>query len=215
MSLTAGTIIDQARGRSQTFDLTRHPNKVVLQFLSAKVRELHGKVAKIDPEAIRTEVTADLPLSDHEAGIALGTTRFVAEVVAFDANESEFPITLLPATHRLDEATSTASAWQIGDRLYLTSPAALWTNVVRISVALVGVPDSLTSLASVVALSDAAEMALVEACAAFMARRSDVALKLDVRGIVAYAQECEKTYLEDVANRLTGQVFQTRDVYRP
>lgn len=215
MTLTAATIIEQARGRSPVFDPTRHPNKVVLQFLSAKVRELHGRVTKIDPEAVRSDVSAALPLADHAAGIDLGTTRHVVEVVAFDTRGSEYPVSIIPATHRLDDAITPACCWQIGSRLYLTSPASLWQRMVRVVAAVVGVPGTLTGVADTIALPDAAELALVEACAAFMARRAPADAKLDVRGMIAYATDCEAAFLEDVANRLTGQVIQTRDVYRP
>jgi hypothetical protein len=212
MPLTASTIIDQARGRDARFDVSRIPNKVALQFLSAKVRELHGKVARIDPEQVRSDISTPLPLADHEAGIDLGTTRYVSEVVGFDANGAEYPITLIPATHRLDATVSMQSAWQIGSRLYLTSPAANWQRIVTIVAAIVGVPATLTGLNDAVALPDAAELALVELLSAFFAKR--VGLK-NYRDYVADAESAEQRFLEDVANRITGQVLQTRDVYRP
>lgn len=218
MTLVASDIIDQARGRSAAFDVSRHPNKVVLQFLSAKVRELQGKVTKIDPESVRSDITTALPLANHAAGIALGEQRMVVEVVALDSAGTEYPVTLLPATHRLDEATPIAAAWQLGQRLYLTSPASLWTRMVSLAIAVVPTSSTIAALATAIPLPDAAELALVEACAAFMAKRHPVDPKtpaVNVSLLVSEAKEAESHFLIDVANKLTGQVILTRDVYRP
>ncbi len=217
MTLTAAGIIDQARGRHAAFDPTRHPNKVVLQYLSAYVRELHGKVAKRDPEALRSNVDQVLPLAVHENGIALADNRLVVEVVAQDARGYQYPVDLIPAQQRLDRGVRSASAWQIGNVLYLTSPATLWTRMVKVGIALVSVPVPLATLAATIPLPDTAELALVEKCAAYMARRHRQSKDepLDVTLALAAAAEAEAEFLADITNRLTAQVFRTRDVYDP
>lgn len=215
MTLLAGGIIDQARGRHAAFDATRHPNKVVLQFLSAYVRELHGRVTKLNPEALRTNTDTALPLAVHADGIALGDERMVVEVVAKDADDNEFPVDLIPATHRLDRGIRAASAWQIGSTLYLTSPASLWQRMAVIGIASVPIPVTLAALTSAIALPDTAEKALVEQAALFMAKRSDTDTKIDRAAFAAEAEKSETLFLDDISNRMTAQVFRTRDVYDP
>ena len=215
MTLLAGTIIDAARSRHPAFDHSRHPNKVVLTYLSALVRELHGKVTKIDPDALRVEQAENLPLADHEAGITLDTNRHVIEVVAFDADEAEYPVEVIPATHRLDRSIKAASCWQIGSTLHLTSPASLWERMTRLGIALVPTPTALSALTGAtgtVALPDTAELVLTEKCAAFMAKRADLP---SVVGFLADATAAEDAFLADIANRHTGTVVRTRDVYDP
>lgn len=220
MPLTAASVIDQARGVHRVFDVTRHPNKVVLQFLSRYAKELHGRVAAIDPEVSREITTATLPLADHAAGIALPENRLVVEVYGVDGNQLEAPIDLIPATHRNDRGVRWASAWQIGSTLFLMSPASGWQRLASIKVGLVATPSSLTSLASEIALPEAAENVLVEQTAAFMARRHAMendpkAPKLALSEFMQTAKDAEAAYLKDVTNRLSGQVVRTRDVYDP
>lgn len=220
MSLTAGSIIDQARGVHRVFDLTRHPNKVVLQFLSRYAKELHGRIAAVDPDAVREDVVTNLPLADHAAGIALPENRMVVEATGVDARNTQYPIDVIPATHRNDRGIRWASAWQIGAVLYLMSPATAWSRITSIAVAIVPTPDSVTTLGSALALPDAAENVLVEQTAAFMARRHAMeadpkAPRLDLSVFMGSAKDAEAAYLKDVVNRLSGQLVRTRDVYDP
>lgn len=221
MPHVAGEVIDEARGRHSAFDLSRHPNKVVLQYLSGYVRELHGKTAKIDPDVLREEVLTNLPLAVHDDGILLPENRLVVEAVVADANARTAPITIIPASHRFDRRTLSNSAWQVGNRLYLSSPATLWTNYAMVGLALVLTPPKLTTLTGAtgtVELPDSAHLALVEATAAFMARRLPLDAKAplaDARQFQAIATAAEEAYLSDILNNLSGKTFLTRDVYRP
>lgn len=218
MTLLAGTIIANARERHPSFDQTRTSNKVALNFLSAYARELQGKITTIDPEAIRLNQTTALPLAVHANGIALPANRHVVEVVALDSAGKEYPVNLIPATHRLDRTTKAASAWQIGATLYLTSPASLWARMANIAVAYVPIPTPLTTLTGAtgtLAVPDTAELCLTERVAAFMAKRAPAEAKVDVAGFLRDAIEAEGSFLTDIANRLTGQMIQTRDVYDP
>lgn len=218
MTLLAGQIIDSARGHHPAFDPTRHPNKVLLQYLSACARELHGKVTRLDPEALRTEQTQAMPLAVHEDGIALTANRHVVEVVGFDAEGNEHPVELIPATHRLDRGIRAASCWQIGATLYLTSPATLWERITSLGIAYVPIPATLSTLTGAtgtLAVPDTAENCLINKVAAFMAKRTPKSEGVDTAQFAADATASEEAFLADIANRLTGQVIRTRDVYDP
>jgi hypothetical protein len=212
-------VIDEARGRHAAFDLTRHPSKVVLQYLSGYVRELQSKVARIDPDVLRTDIApVALPLAVHANGIPLPENHMVVEAIAFNSAQQGFPIDIIPAAHRNDLRVRPASAWQVGNVLFLTSPATLWTRITSIAVATVATATALVTGLETITLPDAARLALVEKCAAFMARRLPVDPKAplaDARMFQSVADTAEESYLADVANNLTGKMFLTRDVYRP
>lgn len=217
----AGEVIDEARGRHAAFDRSRHPNKVVLQYLSGYVRELHGKIARIDPDAVRSEQVTALPLLVHDDGITLPENRLVVEAVVADSASRTYPLTIIPASHRFDRRTLAQSVWQIGNVLYLSSPSTLWTNYAAIGVALVATPATLTALTGAegtIDLPDTARHALVEAVAAYMARRLPLDPKhplVDPRQFQAISTAAEESFLADVLNNLSGKTFLTRDVYRP
>lgn len=217
--LTSGSIIDQARGRHAGFDISRHPNKVVLQFLSAFTKQLHGRIAKIDDEALRLDATFPLPLANFAAGIPLPMNRNVVEVLAVEpTNGRRFPLNIVPMRARHDRNVSIGACWIEGSTLFLSFPEQNWQNMSAIVVGYIPVPVPLANLNDVLAVPDTAELACVESCAAFMAKR----MPIDPKGGTAQyevfktdAAEAERAFLEDIINRQTGQTFQTRDVYNP
>lgn len=218
--MTAGEVIESARDRHPAFARNRNPDAVVLRYVSDYARALHGKVAAIDEAALVTDgVTTPLPLDDHDAGIPLLPNRYVAGVAARLRSTPDhactLPVTLVPWANRLDHTNPSASAWVHGSVLSLRPPATRWRLVAEVIVSLVPVPVTLTSLADPLPLPDTASLALVEQTAFFMARRghTNPALPgIDIAVFAAAASSAEAAYLADVANRLTVEPIQTRDV---
>jgi len=222
MAILTGTVLDKARDRHASFDEKRVPVRMARRFLSDYVRALHGKITAIDPEALRVQLLTNLPLANHDAGIALPANRYIASVMAIDPATSNpqqnYPIALLNAQTKDAWNAPVAAAWQIGDTLFLRSPASLWTGLGSIGIAYVPLPVELATAADVLPVPDAAELACVENLALFMARRGSMdssAPPIDVGVFAQIAAAAEQTYLDDVINRLTGQVFLTRDVWPP
>lgn len=219
MTLVAGVVLDKARDRHASFDRKAFPDRMLRRYLSDYVRQLHGKVNAIDPEALRINYDVALPLVDHEAGIPLpANARLVDEVVAADKSDPTklTPIDLIPAKSRNDRNAPFAAAWQIGSTLYLRSPASAWSAIGTIGIAYVPLPTELADANAVLALPDAAELACVEAVAKFMAGRGSLntaAPPIDIAKFEREAARAEESYLDDAANRGAGQVFLTRDVY--
>lgn len=221
MATLAGTVIDKARDRHAAFDRKRVPDRMARRFLSDYVRQLHGKIAAIDPEALRVDLEQALPLVDHDAGIALPANRYVASVVAWDpatANPRQsYPVVLINAEQADARNSPWRAAWTVGSTLFLRGPASAWTNLDSVAIAYIPIPVELTTLdgaTGTLPLPDTAELACVEQLAFFMARRGAMepnAPPIDVRMFADVAQATEAAFLVDIANRLTGQVFFTRD----
>ncbi len=223
MAFTAGQVIDKARDRHAAFDRKRVPDRMARRFLSDYARQLAGRVEALDPDALRVEMVTNLPLADFDAGIALPAgVRYIADIVAKEpdtvANPRTFPVTLINAAQKNAPNGPLAAAWQIGNTLYLRSPASNWQYMGSIAVAYVPTPVELADLNAVIGLPDAGELACVERVAEFMARRGSMdssAPPVDLTTFASAADRAEAAYIADVANRLTGQTWFTQDVYRP
>lgn len=211
MTLLAGSVIDAARDRHVSFQPKHQPSGPMLRFLSRYVRELHGKIARLDEDILRVEEVVVLPLADHTAGIVLPANRTIVEIAAVPVDGSDpVIIDLIPAATRNDRNAPFAAAWQVGDRLYLRSPATAWNRMTAVGIWTVPIPVPLVNAASELPVPDTAENAVVEALAAFMASRVP---GLDVGQFKAIAAEAERVFLDDVQNRLGGRTFRTRDVW--
>lgn len=218
MSFTTGDVIDQARSRHSSFHDKRHPDKVGLQFLSTYVRTLSGKIAKIDADALRTEVSQGLPLGTFANGITLPANTVVINVAAVRSDGTEFDVDVVPEVQRNDLQIPTASCWQIGSTLFLRPPAQNWQGLASIRIGVNPVTALFTTLKNVVPLPDASMVACIEAVAAFFGRRGgfDAGMeKPDATALSAWASSCEGDYLGEVADRLTGVTFRTRETYTP
>lgn len=220
MTLVAGNVIDAARDAHTSFYAQKHPNKMALRFLSRFVKGLHGKVAAIDEDQLRVDITTPLPLADFNAGIALpANTRAVTGAVVSYPEPTTFapvPLDIIQSDERNALNTPAGAAWQVNGRLYLAGTAARWSRFNQIAIALVLLPDTLATLQDVLALPDAAEAACVEAVALFFARRefneSDGDAKLNLSTFVASADKAERDYLDDVKSNVAGRTFYTLDV---
>lgn len=219
--LTVGGVIDAARDRHSAFDRRRTPDGVLLRHLSAYVKHLHGRIAAVDPDVLHAEQVTALPLADHAAGITLPANRTVAAVAVGDKStpQRSFDIDLIPAKSKNDFNAPVYAAWQLGNKLYLRSPASLWTQGKDIAIAYVAIPVSFTKLEDdITTLPDTAEMALIESIALLLARRghADPALPdIDVKEQIRIAADAEESFVKDIANRKVGRRFRTRDVWRP
>lgn len=221
MPLLAGNVIDAARDRHAAFGPQRHPNKAALRFLSAYVKQLHGKVLAINPDALRVDVTASLPLTTFDDGIALpANTQAIVEVVGrypAATARSPYPITLIDASARNALNAPRGAAWRVGDTLYLRSPDTLWRDFDAIVFAVVTLPGSLAALDDTLAVPDAAEMACIEQVAAFFAGRvaQEEETRIALDRFDQKAAEAEGHYLATVTAALTGTTFFTQDVWHP
>lgn len=214
-------VIERARDRHPAFDRNRNPDAVALRYLSDYVRELHGKVAKIDETALVTEHLVAMPLANHDAGIVLPANRYVAGLAATLVGHTAesprvVPAALIPWAHRFDRNTPTAAGWLYMGRLFLRSPASHWRTVTQLGVGLVLTPVALVTLDDVLPLPDEASQASVERVALLLARRghTDPSLPaIDITAFAAAADTAEAVYLADVANGVEANHFQTRDVW--
>lgn len=218
--LTAGGVINAARDRHAAFDRRRTPDGVLLRHLSAYTKQLHGRISSIDPDILRVEQSTAFPLADHEAGITLPDNRFVAAVSIADNSTpaNNYPIELIPAITRNDLNAPVLAAWQIGSKIYLRSPASLWTRASSIAISYIAIPVPLTKLSDTLAVPDTAELACIESVALLLARRghNDPNLpRIVVREFADVFTDAEDQFLKDIANRLGGRRFRTRDIYRP
>lgn len=215
---TVDDVVDQARSRHSSFHDKRHTNKVALQFLSTYVRTLSGKIAKIDPDVLRSEVSQALPLATFANGITLPESRLVVNVAGVRTDGTEFDIDIVPEVQRNDLQIPTASCWQIGMVLFLRPAESNWAGLASLRIGVIATPVEFTALEDEVPLPDAAMTACIEATAAFMGRRGGTDLGMDApdaASLNAWAESCQADYLDDVANRLTGVTFRTRETYTP
>lgn len=217
MALLVGDVIDSARDDHVAFDRERCPQGMCIRILSEYAIELHGKIMEIDEDVLRTEFSTNLPLAVFAAGIPLPANRTVVSIAALatGVNARSFPVELVPAEQRFDSNTPAAAAWQIGDVIYLRGDAQQWLNVASIAIATVPIPVPLTKSADALFLPDTTKRALARNLALALALRghSDASLPaIDAAAFASRAADAEKSYLDEVRNRLTGRAFHTRDV---
>lgn len=213
MPLIVREIISAARDLHPSFDEQQTPNASALRYLSRYAGELHGKIAAIDRDILREDVTLAVP-DPFEDGIELPANRQVIEL----ATDGGAPIAVIAALTRNDFNAPRPAAWQVGNRLYLSGNAAGWRDVTTISIAHVPAAVRLTQLTDTLEIPDAAENAVVSNLALFMAMRGNVrpnATPIPVGDFGANARQAEQTYLDDVVLGLSGRTFVIRDVWRP
>lgn len=213
MSLVARDVIDAARDRHAAFDRARVPDKGALRYLSAKVRELHGRITQIDDSTLVETDETLLPLANFDDGIDLLDNRTIASVAAMPkgTDMALVDVELLPYELRNDWRAPRVSAYIRGNVLYLAGDASRWSLATSIVVSYVATPEELTTLRDEIPLPDAAELCLTEAVALYMAGRVP---GMDPTAFVARAESSESRYLADVANRLAGVTYFVRDVMR-
>jgi len=221
MALLASRIIEGARDRHPAFDPRRTPDPSALRFLSSYRKELAGKVAAIDDMALVVTQAVSMPLGTFDDGITLTANRYVAGVTALDnkATPETHDIEVIPWAHRFDRNQPVNAAWEYGGKLFLRSPDTLWRDITELTISYVAsMTTDLATLADDVGLPAEAERACTEAVAQFMAKRghADPALPpIDKSEFAREADKAEGSYLADVANRITGRRFRTRDVWHP
>lgn len=217
MTLLAGSVIDAVRDRHVAFSRERAPNGMILRFISQYVRSLLGKVAALDEDALRVEVSTPFPLADFSAGIALPANRAVVAVTVEEkgANPRSFDINVVPASNRNDVTTPLNAAWQIGNTLYLRGQASDWNAYDSIAVSTIPVPAAITKSTDELPVDDTAEAAVADNVALALGRRMagvEGVPPINVGALTAVAKESEDAYLAEVLNRVNSRVFETRDV---
>lgn len=208
--ILATDIIEAVRDRHKSFDRESAPQGAILRFLSQAVLKLHGKIMEIDEDILRVEMNTAMPLADFSAGIALPENRTVVGItVQRTGNQpASFDIDLVPAALRNDRGTPAASAWQIGNKLYLRGDATDWKNYSSIAVSTIPVPPAVVASSASVDLPASALEPLADAVALQMAKR----VELPLAPFVAAAADSESAFLDEIRNRTLGRSFTTRDV---
>lgn len=221
MSRTVASIIDEARDRHPRFDPVRQPNGPVYRALARICQDLQIKLTAIDPSMSSVEVTRtyQLPLADFDAGLALGTTRRVTDIILVDpptvATPRSYTIALVPRDQRAWQIDRYRRvAWQEGDRLFLGGPSQRWadqTGTIEVRVAMPLGDVEIAALqvpGATLPLPDECATAVVEALATFMGRRSDP--PIDFSDAAAAA---EGTAILAATQRLNGLSVDTEPWY--
>lgn len=220
MSRLVAGIIDAARDRSVSFDPKRQPNGPLYRYLAEYCQRLQGKILAISPaySGFETTLTYQMPLADFDAGLSLGTTQLVSEVLAVDPSPSggTTPILLISREQRHAPNAPRIAAWQEGDRLYLLGPSSRWQNFAGLIEVRLIVPfgdvqvSALASPDALLPLPDTCALAAIEALAAFMGRRASPPEDLS-----AVAAQAESDALVAVSQKLIGTTFFTADEWQP
>jgi hypothetical protein len=226
MSRSVERIVASARDRHPAFDVRRHPSGPVYRFLADYVAELQAMIASLTLEGTTLELTIDatIPLADFEAGIDLGATRTVTEVVGVDPTtkvpQRTYPIELISAETRLAPNAPRASAWVDGETLFLMGPESRWKDLGSISVKVLAEfgdadADALARPRAVLPLPDQANRAVIENLALFMAKRAPKSDGIDVQSFKQEARDAEERFGESLITRMQETTFTTVDTYRP
>src|SRR5512146_2493014 len=119
MTLIAGDLISAARDTHAAFNKERTPPATALRLLWQYAKELHGKIANVDPMLLITDLSIPMPLADYNAGYELPANRYVQEVRAVDGTGSTRQVDLVPFAHRFDHNQRVHVAWTEADFLHL------------------------------------------------------------------------------------------------
>jgi len=225
VSYTYAAAITEARDRHASFTEQRHPSAAALRFLATYGMELHGKMLNIDPEADLSVQETALPLPDFAAGLALPLRiRGISHIIGVGFG-GEFPITLIPPDVRFtfrEGYPSGGAAWRIENTLYLRGSELNWRGVEAIRVwywptapnPLARPEDAALWESEIVPLPDITRRAMVEALAAFFARRSHADDTLPAVALAAFettARNAEQAFLDDLGHRRGAIRFVTQD----
>jgi hypothetical protein len=229
MPRSVSGVMDAARDRHPAFDHQLMPPGPLARFIADYTLQMQGRLRAIDSTLSGFEVTLtfELPLADFDAGLALGAHRLVQEVTLVDpvgrVPRRTTPVTLIPRDLRFAPNVPTAAAWQEGNILYLRGPSSLWSphydqGTVEVQV-IEGWGDvegaALLAPGATLPLPDDAVPAVIEAAAAFMARRAPAALGINVREFAEQQQLAEARAIEATVQRVNGRSYVIQDVWQP
>lgn len=225
MAIRAGAVILAARDRSSAFDKQRHPDAPALRELSAYTKRLHGKISNLDPSLASVTTRTALPLADHAAGIALPAGAHIVTEVSGEwaasaggPTRDPYPIREVDYHQRLAPNAPRGAFWRQGGKVFLRSPASLWTNFGAVLVTTVATPVDLATLNDTLPLPDACEPTCIQAIAMFLAFREkeeNPDSGIDPASYVTRYTAAEADLLAELTNALGTRVFFTEDVYRP
>lgn len=224
MTRLVSGVISTARDRHAAFDPKRFPNGMLYRFLADYCQEAQGKIMSIDP-TYNIEITLGftLPLTDFDAGLALGPGRIVTEVTALDARTVPgprvSPVALISRDQRFARNGPPVAAWQESEVLYLRGPEIQWRDIVQVQVQVVesfsdADVTALQTRNAVLPLPNAAALMVIEALAHFMARRGHIDPKLPPIVLGDFVQAkvgAEESFYRSVADRQVGRAFFTAD----
>ena len=175
-TLVVGNLITAARDSSSTFDTRRHPDRVVLRFLSRYQRDLVDRLLRLDPSQLVTTEDYSLPLAHFDAGIAIPAYHypFGAEVLSSHPGAHPVRINLV---NWADHTRYRHAVYLLSNVLFLCGKAADWDRFATLRwIYVPEVADLDTSSADAMsqtldALPDSAEPTLVAYLALKMAQR--------------------------------------------
>jgi hypothetical protein len=212
MPLTAKEVITAARDRSPSFAPTGTPDPVLRRFLADYQDQLLGEIAELKADALHEAEEITLPLASFGAGylIVKPYFRLHGGVVIRKSDGRPEPLRLVEYVDRLERFEQPAAYDQAGT-LILLGQAEDWEPYAKIVLDLFPSTASLATLAAEFVLpGKKARPALVAACAAFLASRTE---GVDPQRFDAVAAAAEEAYLDEVTGRRRAKVSQIRSVW--
>jgi hypothetical protein len=215
-SFTALSVIEAARDRHQSFDKVRHPDPILLRFIDRHQRVLLGQAVQRNVSFFAAKHEIPFPLTSFADGYAIPFafhSILGGDVELIDGALLSW--SLVPYGQR-EQPSPFYAAWAYGGRLYFRGSRGDWGGVVAVHVDYVPDTARITTLRAVIQLPRAAEPALVEATAAFMAGRShnDPQIpRIDEAAFIRRAEREEETFFTWVAAQRRTQIKQIREVW--
>lgn len=213
MALVARDIIDAARDFHPGFHQHDFSSAMLLRQLYRIEKSLFEQVVKLDEEALATNkvvakglITAAMRT---ESGVSLPPHYLVLSAkVRYKDRDETSQIEFID--YRQTEAYF-PSASIVGQRLH-PFPSEEWDSpaVKDVLVRYVPLPERYTALTDELAIPEAAEEALVQGLAAFMARRGNLAMELP--GIFEYAAAAASSFLAQIAEQDMTSLWTVRKV---
>jgi hypothetical protein len=210
-SLTAATVINEARDAHPAFNPRQHPNGTLLRLLSSYQRNITSKIARVNAPLCASQLIIALPLDDFNAGVKLPANTYVLPGVLLRNNvnvDLKEPMDLVDATLRGELDMNHKFAYLKGNNLFLGRRASNYRNFDQIILELVLVPRRLERLSDVLVLPDWGEDTYIGALVNKMAIRQELG-----GNVLLDADKMEKDFLATVAQQKAAQASGTLDVW--
>jgi hypothetical protein len=178
-TLVVGDVLNAARDCSPQFDTRRHPDRVLLRFLSRYQRDLVDRLVRLDPSQLVMTEDYSLPLPSFDAGIAIPAYHYPFGAEVLSAHPGAHPVPI-PLVNWADHARNRHAVYLLSGVLFLCGKVHDWERFVTLRwIYVPEVADLDTSSQGAMtqvltALPDSAEPPLVAFLAMRMAMRGGV-----------------------------------------
>jgi len=203
--MTVAEIIRAVRGLDASFDPRRHPDQVVLDFLSRYQRELAAKMLQRERQSISAEITIPMPLDDFEAGEQLldGSGDpleydMLHDLTAVLADGTEVRVYVMPVRQRFQQ-DRWPFAWIAGGYLHLGGFESWWSPAASLLLTYAPTVAELTAYDDALSLPASAHNVLVLAAGAELVRRDPE--HSHRKTLPAEADRAEESYLNLIEER--------------